>query len=111
MKSRFAPLPSSTMIIAILGFFISVVYVMKRWPSFGFAFMLVFVVMFIASMISMTYASSDDLFLMQEYETMHKGAVMKETRTEQKAERWIDKVFGKNKEEKVVKKTKKKKSK
>ena len=51
-----APLPSSFMLISIIGFFISWLVVYNRFPSWGFAFMLVFVVMFVASVVSMTKA-------------------------------------------------------
>ena len=47
---------ASFMMISIVGFLISVIAVSKSYPSWGFAFALVFVLMFIASMISMTYA-------------------------------------------------------
>ncbi len=56
MKFNFAPLKGSFMIISIVGFIISAVWVYRRSPTWGFAFCLVFVMMFIASMISMTYA-------------------------------------------------------
>ncbi len=51
------PLKGSFMLIAILGFFVSayIVYV-EVSKDFGIAFMLVFVLMFIASLISMTKA-------------------------------------------------------
>jgi len=50
------PLKSSFMITAIVGFFISVYYVMSLSKTWGFAFALFFVTMFIASLISMTFA-------------------------------------------------------
>ena len=55
MKFEFAPLKGSFMIVSIVGFIISVVWVYKTSPTWGFAFMIVFGMMFIASMISMTY--------------------------------------------------------
>lgn len=56
MKFNFAPLKGSFVIISIVGFIISAVWIYRRSPAWGFAFCLVFVMMFIASMISMTYA-------------------------------------------------------
>ncbi len=59
MALKVAPLNSTFMLISILGFFISVILVYPDYPSWGTAFSLVFVLMFIASMISMTYADVD----------------------------------------------------
>jgi uncharacterized membrane-anchored protein len=47
----FAPLKGSFMVAAIIGFLVSAYYVGAN--SYGYAFMLVFVLMFIASLISM----------------------------------------------------------
>ncbi len=55
MKFNVAPLKGSFVIISIVGFIISAIWVYGRNPAWGFAFCLVFVMMFIASMISMTY--------------------------------------------------------
>jgi len=54
-----APLHSSFMLTSILGFLISVFLVYPNSPSWGFAFALVFFMMFVASMVSMTYADVD----------------------------------------------------
>lgn len=56
MLAKVVPLKSSFMATAIVGFMISAVYVYKLSKSWGFTFMLFFGAMFIASMISMTYA-------------------------------------------------------
>lgn len=50
-----APLSGSYMITSIVGFIISAIYVFPRNERWGFAFTIFFVLMFIASMISMTY--------------------------------------------------------
>lgn len=50
------PLKGSFMVLAIIGFFVSYYLVLPLSTSFGVAFMLVFVAMFIASLISMTKA-------------------------------------------------------
>lgn len=65
-----APLRSSFMVTALLGFLISAFYIFDMkdatgkvysWaPSLGFTFSLIFILMFIASIISMTYAQVDN---------------------------------------------------
>jgi len=55
-KLNFAPLPSSFMLTAIIGFLISVLLVYPYSMQWGFAFATVFVFMFAASLISMTHA-------------------------------------------------------
>lgn len=59
-KLKVAPLSSSFLLISILGFIVSGMYVYKADKSFGFAFMFIFAVMFIASMISMANAPVQD---------------------------------------------------
>jgi len=54
-----APLPGSFMVIAFLGFVISIVVVFPKMPTWGFAFTLVFILMIVASLISMTYADAE----------------------------------------------------
>jgi len=51
-----APLKGSFMVTAMLGFLISAYWVYPQSFNFGFAFMLIFAAMFIASLISMTKA-------------------------------------------------------
>jgi len=58
---KVAPLHGSFMLASMLGFAISLIWV---WPSskgFGFAFMIVFVAMFIASIIALTKAPIEDI--------------------------------------------------
>ena len=81
-KSNFAPLPSSTLLIAIFGFFISVVYVVKHWPSFGFAFAIVFVMMFMASFISLMKADPDEIVRLENYERTHEGGQVVDSKIE-----------------------------
>lgn len=50
------PLKSSFMVTSIVGFFVSVYYVMSLSKTWGFTFALFFTMMFIASLISMTFA-------------------------------------------------------
>ncbi len=59
MKFKAAPLNSTFMLISIMGFLISAIGIYPRFPSWGTAFSLVFVLMFVASMISMTYGDPD----------------------------------------------------
>ena len=49
-----APLQGSFMVIAIVGFFVSAYYILPQSTNFGLASIMVFIMMFIASMISMT---------------------------------------------------------
>lgn len=56
MPIRVAPLSSGFMLTSIMGIIVSGIYVYSRSPSWGFTFLLFFVLMFISSIISMTYA-------------------------------------------------------
>jgi hypothetical protein len=60
MEFKAAPLPHEWMIISIIGFFVSLLqvypYMSVKW---GFAFMVFFVIMFIASMVSITNATTE----------------------------------------------------
>jgi len=53
---RVVPLKGSFMLTAIVGCIISWIYVLPRSKPYGTAFLLFFIMMFIASLISMTYA-------------------------------------------------------
>jgi uncharacterized protein (DUF58 family) len=57
---QMAPLKGSFMLTAILGLTISMIYVYPTNPKWGAAFTLVFLLMFIASLINMTYAPIGD---------------------------------------------------
>jgi len=59
MNWKIAPLDSTFMLIAILGFLFSTIWVYSYSPSFGIAFALVFALMFIASVLSATYGNPD----------------------------------------------------
>lgn len=55
MKVKIAPLDSTFMLISILGFLVSVMYIMPQIStSWGFTFMIFFLMMFTASMFTMT---------------------------------------------------------
>jgi len=55
-KWRAVPLKGSFMVMSILGFLLSYYYVYSISVNFGIACMLVFVIMFVASLVSMTKA-------------------------------------------------------
>ncbi|MBW2993274.1 hypothetical protein KY317_01735, partial [Candidatus Woesearchaeota archaeon] len=55
-KPKIAPLHGSFMITAIIGFAVSAIWVLKASVAWGAAFMIFFAIMFIASIISATYA-------------------------------------------------------
>ncbi|PIN75146.1 hypothetical protein COV17_04315 [Candidatus Woesearchaeota archaeon CG10_big_fil_rev_8_21_14_0_10_36_11] len=55
-KWRIAPLKGSFMVLAIIGFFFSAYLIYPTSVNYGIAFMLVFVAMFAASLISMAHA-------------------------------------------------------
>jgi|TARA_B100000315_G_C14224508_1_gene428007 hypothetical protein len=57
---KVAPLKASFMIISIIGFFVSVYMSNDFWLEWSFTFAVFFVLMFIASLISMTYAPLRD---------------------------------------------------
>ena len=54
--SKIAPLSGGFMLTSIVGFIISAVYLYPRSATWGFAFVLLFILMFVASLISMTYS-------------------------------------------------------
>jgi hypothetical protein len=62
---KIAPLPGTFMLASMLGFAISMVWVYPQSKSFGIAFMIVFAAMFIASMISLTYAPAEDILAIE----------------------------------------------
>lgn len=63
-KITYAPLPGSFMVLSMLGFIISLVYMNsgKIDKSFGFSFAFVFALMFIAAILSMTYGPVEQSF-------------------------------------------------
>jgi len=58
MLSKVVPLKGSFMATSIVGFMVSALYVYKQLgnKTWGFTFMLFFALMFVASIISMTYS-------------------------------------------------------
>jgi len=54
-----APLTGGFMITSMVGFIISAIYIFPRSRTWGFTFTIFFGLMFIASMISMTYGPDE----------------------------------------------------
>ena len=54
-----APLSGGYMLTSIVGFLISAFYILPNSTKWGFTFVLFFILMLIAALISMTYAPSD----------------------------------------------------
>lgn len=57
-----APLTGGYMITSMVGFIISAIYVFPRSYNWGMAFALFFALMFVASMISMTYGPEEAMY-------------------------------------------------
>ncbi len=53
---KFVHLSSGFMLTSIVGFFIAAFFVLRISDTWGFLFMLFFMMMFVSSLISMTYA-------------------------------------------------------
>ena len=69
---RPAPLKSSFMAASMLGFLVSALYIPQYSRSWAFAFGLLFILMFVASMLSMVRASPDEQ-LAPVPKRLHKG--------------------------------------
>ena len=54
-----APLSTGFMLTSIVGFLISAFYVLPQSAKWGFTFVLFFALMFVASLISMTYSPGE----------------------------------------------------
>ena len=54
-KFNIAPLSGGYMLTSIVGFIVSAFYVFPKSNTWGFTFIIFFMLMFVASMISMTY--------------------------------------------------------
>ncbi|MBI2134445.1 hypothetical protein HYU09_00510 [Candidatus Woesearchaeota archaeon] len=57
-----APLKGGYMITSIVGFMISAIYVFPRSQTWGFTFTIFFTLMFVASLISMTYGPDEAVY-------------------------------------------------
>ena len=63
MLRNIAPLSGGFMITSIVGFLVTITFTMsgRISTSWGFSFTLIFVLMFIASLISMTYGPVEEI--------------------------------------------------
>ena len=64
--ARNLPFSSGFMLTSIIGFFVSVFFVMKLSLTWGFTFALVFIIMFIASIITMSQIEAEDKYALKE---------------------------------------------
>lgn len=60
-RTGIVPLRSSFMLTAIIGFAISAIWVLKASIAWGTTLMIFFAIMFVAAIISMTYAPTKKL--------------------------------------------------
>jgi len=84
VKWGWAPLSSSMMVVAMLGFLITVVYTAsgRLSDTWGFTLGLFFAVLFVANMISMTRAPvEEELYLDHHIDHPKKRAVRKKRKT------------------------------
>ena len=63
---RAAPLSSGFMFTGLIGFIASVYFFDNLGPTWGFTFVLFFLIVFIAAFISMSYASPEELIAEEE---------------------------------------------
>jgi hypothetical protein len=68
-KFKFAPLSGGYMAASMLGILISLMYVYNQAPDWGITFAVIFSIMFVASVVSMTVADPDEFV---ELETRNK---------------------------------------
>jgi hypothetical protein len=62
LARNYVPLTGGFMLTSIIGFMVSTMFVMRLSVSWGFTFALFFVVMFIASVVSMSNMEADDRY-------------------------------------------------
>jgi len=58
---RTTPLSTGFFLVSIIGFFVGTYIIYPISKTWGFTFALFFIIMFIASFVSMTYSSVDDM--------------------------------------------------
>lgn len=66
MALKYAHLSAGFMLTSIIGFFVSIYFIMKLSQSWGFTFAFFFAIMFVASVISMTKADFTDKEMQEE---------------------------------------------
>ena len=77
MASKYVPLTSSFMLTSIIGFLVSVMFVMKLSVTWGFTFALFFVIMFIASVVSMSNIEAETRYGWEELAIHEKKKTVK----------------------------------
>lgn len=78
--AKFAPLNGAFMATSMLGILISVMYVYPQSADFGVASIIVFGIMFVSSIISMTVSNPDD-FIELEEKSKQKKDIKKPTKS------------------------------
>ncbi|MBW2990201.1 hypothetical protein KY348_00685 [Candidatus Woesearchaeota archaeon] len=71
--AKHVPFSSGFMLTSILGFFISVFFVMDISATWGFTFALVFVLLFISSVVSMSHIEAEHKHSLKELAIHEKG--------------------------------------
>lgn len=98
VKDEWAPLSAGFMLTSMLGFMISFWYIMDLSKTWGFTFTFFFVIMFLASLISMTKANprpeSLDVLTIHDKEKAYKGIIRTpKKKAKQKGLSWYEPVF------------------
>lgn len=82
---KHVPFSGGFMLTSILGFLVSVLFVMQYSVTWGFTFALVFVIMFIASVVSLSHIEAEDVYALKElavHEQIHGGKKKKKEEKE-----------------------------
>ncbi len=61
-RPGFVPLTSGFMLTSIIGFMVSALFVMKLSATWGFTFAVFFVIMFVASVVSMSHMEAESRY-------------------------------------------------
>ncbi len=83
--AKFAPLNGAFMATSMLGILISIMYVYPQSVDFGVASIVVFGIMFISSVISMTVSNPDDFVELEEKRLNKQKKVNKKTKKQKKS--------------------------
>lgn len=98
VKDEWAPLSAGFMLTSILGFMISIWFVMDLSKTWGFTFTFFFIIMFLASLISMTKANPRtdhlDQLSIHKFEKAYEPFVRKPKKEEKKkGMSWYEPIF------------------
>jgi len=112
---KYAPLSNSFAIVSLIGLIISAFLIFPRWPDWGFTFCLLFVVFFISSLLSSTYAPTGALLGVEPSkkarDRVYGKDILEETTLPQDRKKTVRKKAKKKKAKKTAKKKKAKKAK